>query len=108
MFSFFYFCCYSCTCIFLSSFVNWSRCCISRLLTVENKGGLENSGGFKLAKDGRLIIENLDLDESNRRKRKSFAEALDVSDKKLKKDGESEVNDNEDDNSDIKVLFFLF
>ncbi|VDP14885.1 unnamed protein product, partial [Onchocerca flexuosa] len=57
---------------------------------LEDKKSQElNNNDFKLAKDGRLIIENLDIDQQDKRKRKQLARLLDMPDKKLKKNSDS-------------------
>ncbi|KAM3719163.1 RRP12-like protein [Dirofilaria immitis] len=62
------------------------------------------NNSFELTKDGRLIIENLDIDQQDKRKRKQLAKLLDMPDKKLKKDSDSKSNsgsDHDDSNQTI-------
>ncbi|VDN42207.1 unnamed protein product [Gongylonema pulchrum] len=77
----------------------------------ELQDGEMGSGGFRLTKDGRLIIE--DLDEANQRKRKVFdGEPLDISGKKSRigdfENGGNNGNDDDDEgdgsDSDIETL----
>ncbi|EJD75315.1 hypothetical protein LOAG_17519 [Loa loa] len=51
---------------------------------------------FKVAKDGRLIIENLDMDQQDKRKRKRPGKFLNILDKKMKRDSDSKSDSDSD------------
>uniref|UniRef100_A0A8R1XKN1 NUC173 domain-containing protein n=1 Tax=Onchocerca volvulus TaxID=6282 RepID=A0A8R1XKN1_ONCVO len=64
-----------------------------------------DNNDFKLAEDGRLIIENLDIDQQDKRKRKQLARLLDMPDKKLKKNSDSKSDSDSDyDNSNSNEI----
>uniref|UniRef100_A0A0R3S397 NUC173 domain-containing protein n=1 Tax=Elaeophora elaphi TaxID=1147741 RepID=A0A0R3S397_9BILA len=61
------------------------------------------TNGFKVTKDGRIIIENLDIDQHDKRKRKQLAKLLDMPEKKMKTDSESN-SDSDSDYDNSKVI----
>ncbi|CAG9529542.1 unnamed protein product [Cercopithifilaria johnstoni] len=62
------------------------------------------SSGFKMAKDGRLIIENLDTNQQDKRKRKQFAKLLDMPDKKMKRDSDSNSDSDSDYDNNSRII----
>uniref|UniRef100_A0A915PH65 Ribosomal RNA-processing protein 12-like conserved domain-containing protein n=1 Tax=Setaria digitata TaxID=48799 RepID=A0A915PH65_9BILA len=59
---------------------------------------------FEMAKDGRLIIKDLDINEKDKRKRKRFEKLLKIPDKKMKTQNNSKSDDGSDDGNSSKAI----
>lgn len=79
-----------------------------RLQEVNDNDNDKCSSDFKVVKDGRLIIENLDIDQQDKRKRRQLAKSLDMPNKKMKRDSDSKSDSDSDyDNSRVCAFFVI-
>ncbi|KAL3994575.1 NUC173 domain family protein [Acanthocheilonema viteae] len=75
-----------------------------KLQEPNDNGNDKCNSDFKVAKDGRLIIENLDTSQQDKRKRKQLEELLDMPDKKIKADSDSNSDSDRDYDNNSKII----
>lgn len=75
-----------------------------KLQEINENGNDKSSSSFEVAKDGRIIIENLDIDQQDKRKRKQRIKLLDMPDKKMRRDSGSKNDSDSDCDSNSKTI----